>query len=85
VNQWFLQFMADQCQLTIQKPKDIETTAKGAAVLAAIGSGLFDSVSSVNKVWDVENEFQPSREREVVEKDFRGWLEALAMVKARHA
>ncbi|HAU1295786.1 TPA: glycerol kinase GlpK [Legionella pneumophila] len=85
VNQWFLQFMADQCQLTIQKPKDIETTAKGAAVLAAIGSGLFDSVSSVNKVWDIENEFQPFREREVVEKDFRGWLGALAMVKARHA
>ncbi|HAT1819888.1 TPA: glycerol kinase GlpK [Legionella pneumophila] len=85
VNQWFLQFLADQCQLTIQKPKDIETTAKGAAVLAAVGYGLFDSISSVNKIWDVEREFQPSREKAVVEKDFRGWLEALAMVKARHA
>lgn len=82
VNQWFLQFLADQCQLTIQKPKDIETTAKGAAILAAIGYGLFDSISAINNIWDAECEFQPFRERENVDKDFRGWLEALAMVKS---
>ncbi|KGP64457.1 glycerol kinase [Legionella norrlandica] len=80
-NQWFLQFLADQCQLKIQKPKDIETSAKGAAILSAIGYGLFDSFSAINKVWDVEQEFQPSRNKEDVEKDFRGWLGALSMVK----
>ncbi|KTD60501.1 glycerol kinase [Legionella shakespearei DSM 23087] len=81
VNQWFLQFLADQCQLQVQKPADIETTAKGAAILAAIGYGAFSSFSALKKVWDVEREFQPVRAVENVERDYQGWQKALAMVK----
>lgn len=82
VNQWFLQFLADQCQLNVQKPKDIETTAKGAAILAAIGYGAFDSIASLRNAWDVEKEFQPHRDIHQVESDFKGWKRALNMVKA---
>lgn len=82
VNQWFLQFLADQCQLKIQKPADIETTAKGAAILAAVGYGAFDSLTALKKVWDVEREFQPDRAIEQVEKDYLGWQKALSMVKS---
>lgn len=80
-NLWFLQFLSDQCQLKVQKPKDIETTAKGAAILAAIGCGAFNSISALQNIWDVENEFQPQRALEQVEKDYQGWQRALNSVK----
>ncbi|WP_298624362.1 glycerol kinase GlpK [uncultured Legionella sp.] len=81
-NQWFLQFLADQCQLTVQKPHDIETTAKGAAILAAIGSGVFTSVSELRTAWDVEREFQPQRAIDAIENDFKGWCSVLNRIKS---
>ncbi|USQ12889.1 glycerol kinase GlpK [Legionella lytica] len=74
-NSWFLQFLADQCQLQVQKPKDIETTAKGAALLAALGSGVF---SSLDEVGAIEQCFYPERAREIVEADYLGWQQALS-------
>ncbi|KTD34228.1 glycerol kinase [Legionella moravica] len=82
VNQWFLQFLADQCQLTVQKPRDIETTARGAAILAAVGYGVFDSLSAVHQVWDTEQELKPKRNINEVERDFDGWNRALIRVKS---
>lgn len=82
VNQWFLQFLADQCQIKVQKPADIETTARGAAILAAIGSGVFDSLAALKKVWDIECEFQPQRSIQEIEHDYKGWKRALQMVKS---
>lgn len=81
VNQWFLQFLADQCQLLVQKPKDIETTAKGAAILAAIGYGVFDSIAALKNIWDVEQEFQPKRTMQQVDMDYNGWEKALNSLK----
>jgi len=82
VNQWFLQFLSDQCKLHIQKPKHVEITSKGAAILAAIGYGIFDSFAALSKIWDVELEFQPLRASDQVEMDYRGWQKALSCVKA---
>ncbi|MBI2786534.1 MAG: glycerol kinase [Legionella longbeachae] len=76
-NRWFLQFLADQCQMQVQKPKDIETTAKGAAILAAIGCGIYNSLDEVQAIWDAELNFRPQRSLEQVEMDYRGWTYAL--------
>jgi glycerol kinase len=77
VNEWFLQFLADQCQLLIQRPKDIETTARGAAILAALGFGIYDSLTALKNIWGVEKTFQPERSMELVKKEYKGWKEAL--------
>ncbi|MFT4058236.1 MAG: glycerol kinase GlpK [Legionella sp.] len=81
-NQWFLQFLADQCQIQVQKPKDIETTAKGAAILAALGSGIFSSVDELHATWDIEQRFLPERAKDTVETDYRGWQHALKNVSS---
>lgn len=81
VNSWFLQFLADQCQLQVQKPRDIETTAKGAAILAALGSSIFNSLSDLHENWDIEQTFNPQRALEQVELDYRGWVKALQKAK----
>lgn len=73
--------LADQCQLQIQKPRDIETTARGAAILAALGSGVFDSLDELHITWDLEQEFQPQRPLNQVEEDYQGWRHALQKAK----
>ncbi|WP_313808198.1 glycerol kinase [Sphingobium sp.] len=45
-NDWIAQDMADILGLPVDRPADVETTAKGAAMLAAVGSGLFPSLPS---------------------------------------
>lgn len=80
-NSWFLQFLADQCQLTVRKPKDIETTAKGAALLAGLGLGLYDSFEDLQQVADVEKEFRPMRPLIEVESDYHGWYSIMQQMK----
>lgn len=82
VNSWFLQFLTDQCQLQVQKPKDVETTSKGAAFLAALGCGAFNSLNDLQLIKDVEREFSPERSIELVEEDYSGWQKALTKVTA---
>jgi glycerol kinase len=81
-NSWFLQFLADQCNLSIQKPKDIETTARGAAILAGIGCGLFNSIAEIKGMWHKEQEFTPARSAQIIEQDYQGWLKALNRIKS---
>ncbi|MBA2710553.1 MAG: glycerol kinase GlpK [Tatlockia sp.] len=81
VNQWFLQFLSSQCRLTVQRPADIETTAQGIAMLAAIGCGLNDSLESLEKSWICQQEFHPDSNKSS-ELDYLGWQNALRMVKA---
>lgn len=81
VNQWFLQFLASQCQTTVQRPHDIETTAQGAALLAALGVGHIGSLSMLEANWHAELEFSSGNERETVEHDFQGWLHAMRMIR----
>lgn len=80
-NQWFLQYLASQCHLTVQQPVDIETTAQGAAMLAALGCGLVNSLDELQKNWQCEREFFAER-AETIENDYTGWKRALNMVKA---
>jgi glycerol kinase len=83
VNNWFLQFLADQCRLTVQKPNDIETTAKGAAVLAGIGFGVYNSFSALDSVWELKSELRPIRPTQETERDYKGWILALDRIKDR--
>lgn len=50
-NAWFLQNLADILQLPIQRPENVETTAAGAALCAALGAGLtqLDSVQGFSR------------------------------------
>ncbi|AHE67347.1 glycerol kinase GlpK [Legionella oakridgensis] len=81
-NQWFLQFLSSLCGLSVQRPKDIETTALGAAILAAIGCEAVDSLASLQQSWTYQQQFIPSTDNKVIEAYYEGWLHALHMLKA---
>ncbi|UZW55201.1 glycerol kinase [Sphingobium sp. JS3065] len=47
-NDWIAQDLADILDLPVDRPADVETTAKGAAMLAAVGGGLFPTLPAAS-------------------------------------
>lgn len=45
-NDWLAQDLADMLRLPVHRPDDVETTARGAAIMAAIGAGLFPDLAA---------------------------------------
>lgn len=76
-NQWLLQFLADQCQCQIERTDGVELTAKGAAMLAGIGAGVYSGTSDLAKQWKSSRQWLPGRAQSEVDKDYQGWLQAL--------
>ena len=51
VNDWFCQFLADVTGVSVTRPANVETTAFGAALLAAVGVGLFADLEAAAHAW----------------------------------
>jgi glycerol kinase len=68
--------------LTIERPLDLETTARGAAMLAAVGSGLFANLDEARRMAPVERRFEPLPDaRRSVDRE--GWKLAVARARLR--
>ena len=57
VNDALCQFPADILDVQVQRPQDVETTAKGAAVLAALGSGQLADLQDAASAWQLDQTF----------------------------
>ncbi|NIR41067.1 MAG: glycerol kinase, partial [Actinobacteria bacterium] len=54
------QFLADVLGVPVDRPEVTETTALGAAALAALGTGRFASLPELAGQWRCERRFEPS-------------------------
>ena len=54
VNDWFCQFLADVTDLEVARPVNTETTAVGAALLAAVGAGEYADLESAAEAWHLD-------------------------------
>tara|TARA_B100000378_G_scaffold84128_1_gene66212 strand:- start:4292 stop:5767 length:1476 start_codon:yes stop_codon:yes gene_type:complete len=58
-NDWIAQDLADILNLTVERPADVETTARGAAMLAAVGAGLHASLEDAAAAMPIRQRFKP--------------------------
>ena len=58
-NDSFIQFLSDILQISIIRPKNIETTALGSAYLAGLFSGVIKNTNDIEKLWKYNNKFKP--------------------------
>lgn len=80
-NDWLLQFLSDILAVTIERPKIIETTALGAAMLAALRFGLYESLEDTGAAWQLDKSFSPQMETNQREQLIDGWRTAINRVK----
>lgn len=84
-NNWFMQFLADLTRIDIAKPQNIETTIFGAALLSALGVGVYNNLDEIsntysNNMFDV---FLPSIDQQISKNLYLGWKEAINRVKSK--
>jgi glycerol kinase len=76
------QFQADQLGVTVQRPRDQETTALGAAFLAGLAEGIWPDLDAVGDQWELDAEFTPATDRTVADALHAQWLRAVE--RSRH-
>jgi glycerol kinase len=76
-NDLLMQFQADILRVPVVRPKTLETTALGAAYLAGLAVGYWDSVDSIRSQWETDRRFEPAMPEEQVRELRNGWERAL--------
>jgi glycerol kinase len=81
-NNWFLQFLADMLGLPVERPKNVESTAVGAAFVAGLQSGVYSSTDEIAALWESDRLFESSFAADRRDSLYRGWQEAVARVRS---
>jgi len=80
-NDWLAQDLADMLGLPVERPEFIETTALGAAMLAAVGAGIYpDLEAAAAAMRGAVTRFVPKMDGAERERRLTGWKEALGKV-----
>ncbi len=64
VNDLLMQFQADLLGIPVVRPAVIETTALGAAYLAGLSTGIYQSTKELSTLWRSERRFLPDLSRQ---------------------
>ena len=76
-NSFLMQFQADITAIPVVRPRVLETTALGAALLAGVGAGIYGSLEETAKVWQKDLEFAPRMDEATRILGLRGWHKAV--------
>lgn len=76
-NDWLVQQLSDTLNLRVQRPIVTETTALGAAYLAGLQTGVFESLSDLAGYWQREADFEPTMEAAERDNLLSGWEKAV--------
>jgi len=77
INNLLMQFQCDLLQVPVIRPEVYETTALGAAYLAGLGVGYWESTADIQQQWKAAKEFHPQRTTEEMRSFTRGWERAI--------
>ena len=76
-NDFLMQTQADIISAPVKRPSCVETTAMGAAYLAGLAVGYWESKEEVIRNWEVDKVFKPQIDDEDREKRIKGWKKAV--------
>ena len=79
-NSWMAQHLSNILDIPVDRPKVLETTALGAAYLAGLQAGLYDSLEDVQANWQREKHFEPKMDSETRIGLLKGWDAAVQKV-----
>ncbi|WP_108652445.1 glycerol kinase GlpK [Dongshaea marina] len=83
-NDFLMQFQADIIGTRVVRPTLIESTALGAAYLAGLAVGFWESTAELENNLQVDASFTPELERGERDKRYRGWKRAVERSLAWH-
>ncbi|MEE2823507.1 MAG: FGGY-family carbohydrate kinase, partial [Pseudomonadota bacterium] len=82
VNDALCQCLADILNVQVQRPVDVETTARGAAILAALGCGQLVDLTDAANSWQLDQTFSPQMSAERRQRLLDGYARAVIQAMA---
>ena len=79
-NNFLMQFQSDILKCPVLRPVCIETTSLGAAYLAGLATGYWESQQDIIDNWQIERKFEPAMADEDRDKLLQGWTKAVSRV-----
>nr|WP_321229530.1 glycerol kinase GlpK [uncultured Psychroserpens sp.] len=77
INNMLMQFQSDVLNTQTVRPKIVETTAMGAAFLAGLAVGYWESTDEIQDIWQIDKTFKPTKDRAETEANIKGWYRAI--------
>ncbi|WP_016989273.1 glycerol kinase GlpK [Flavobacterium sp. ACAM 123] len=77
VNNLMMQFQSDLFGFNVIRPKMLETTALGAAYLAGLAVGYWESIDELQEQWSIDRVFSPEKPQAEVDQLVRNWDKAV--------
>jgi glycerol kinase len=75
-NDLLMQTQSDLLAVTIDRPPMLEATGLGAALVAGLGVGVFDSLDALSDHWRSEKSFSPARNEDWRAEQRQQWARA---------
>ena len=82
-NDLLLQMQSDFSGLSVERPTELESTARGAAMLAGVGVGLFSTPAEAAGMSRLERTFTPGLESSARRRKKAQWEEAVGRARSR--
>ena len=80
-NNFLMQFQADVLNVPVLRPEITETTARGAACLAGLATGLWKNREELADLWRLERRFEPNMDSGRRQELLEGWARAVARAR----
>lgn len=77
VSDIMMQIQADMTGVNVNRPKNVETTALGAAYCAGLATGVWESTDEIEANREVDKIFVPSMEADLRNKKYSDWKRAV--------
>jgi glycerol kinase len=76
-NDLLMQLQADMLDVPVVRPRNLETTSLGAALLAGLGLGQWTTLEEIRGVWKAERTFKPKTTPEARSEAMARWRRAV--------
>lgn len=76
-NNFLMQFQSDLLDVPVERPSVSETTALGAAYLAGLAVGFWESTEAIAKHWNLNKQFTPEMDEDKRQELYTGWQKAV--------
>lgn len=80
-NNFLMQFQADILGAKVDRPRTVETTALGAALLAGLGAGVWDNLNVLKKIRQTDKIFLPKMSKTQRDRGYGRWKKAVERAK----
>ncbi|MEF1291865.1 glycerol kinase GlpK [Vibrio sp. M260118] len=76
-NNFLMQFQSDVLDTEVHRPKVTEVTALGAAYLAGLAVGYWNSIDELQNKAELDRTFEPHHDEEKRDRRYKGWKRAV--------